>query len=455
MTQGKGQPDVELAARAYIYGYPLVYDLSQVAHFIAGGPDAPVSGPFNKFAYARRLLGPETKFVTPNNDTLYVIAMCDIRSEPLVISVPDASDRYYVLQFIDPWTNNFAYIGRRATGTAEGTYLVVPWDYAGDVPAGMSGTVRAPSGVFTIAGRVQVNGEADLATVHRLQDGFVLTALSAFLEGRTGVVAPARGLSEPDQRVGEDLSFWENLRLAIASFPPPDADREFLEEAAGLGITSRDTPYADAGDELRKVLVSGEEEGKKQIESLIKGATLNLVNGWSSTLHLFDYNLDYLSLGTADSDEWKIADRGKAYVMRAIGARAGLWGNHGYEAAYAGTYLDDRGEQLNGAHRYEFALERTPPVDAFWSLTMYDTPDFHLVTNPLDRYSIGDRTEGLVTGQDGSLTIYMQKDSPGAEKESNWLPSPAGDFRPIMRMYQPGEDILNGSYVLPPITRVE
>jgi hypothetical protein len=138
-----------------------------------------------------------------------------------------------------------------------------------------------------------------------------------------------------------------------------------------------------------------------------------------------------------------------------VAARAGLWGNHGYEASYQLVYVDAGGERLDGANKYELRLSQTPPVDAFWSLTMYDVPDFRLVANQRGRYSIGDRTEGLKYGADGSLTIYKQSDSPGADKESNWLPAPPGAFRPIARMYQPGRAILDGSYVLPAIRRVE
>jgi hypothetical protein len=131
-----------------------------------------------------------------------------------------------------------------------------------------------------------------------------------------------------------------------------------------------------------------------------------------------------------------------------------LYGNHGYEASYALAYTDSHGEQLNGANRYELRLEHTPPVDAFWSLTMYDTPKFLLVENPIDRYSIGDRTPGLQVAADGSVTIYMQRESPGPANEPNWLPTPEGDFRPIVRMYQPNEEILRGDYVLPAIVKV-
>ena len=323
---------------------------------------------------------------------------CDVRQGPLVLHVPDTHDRYYALQFIDAWTNNFAYIGRRATGTAEAEYLLTDRDYDGPIPDGMR-VVAAPTGVFTIVGRVQLNGEADLPAVHALQDQFTVTP---WRSGPAGA-APAE-----------------------VAGPRPRAGR-------GAGRRPTSGPGQDRG--------AG--QGRR-------GAP----GGWSSALHAFDYNLDHLGLGTIDAPEWKIPDRAKAYVMRAMAARAGLWGNHGYEADYAFAWTDGDGQPLDGANRYELRLESPPPVDAFWSLTMYDVPDFYLVANPIDRYSIGDRTPGLQTGRDGSVTIYLQTDSPGPGKDANWLPTPAGAFRPIMRMYQPLQPILDGTYVLPAVRKV-
>ena len=152
--------------------------------------------------------------------------------------------------------------------------------------------------------------------------------------------------------------------------------------------------------------------------------SLKMVDGWSTALHTFDYNLDHLALGTIDAPEWKIADRTTAYVTRAVAARLGLWGNHGYEADYHILWQDDHGDLLNGTRRYEVTLSPPPPVDAFWSLTMYDEPNYYLVDNSIDRYSIGDRTPGLMRGDDGSIVLYLQQESPGPDKESNWLPAP-------------------------------
>jgi hypothetical protein len=441
---------VKDAAEAYIYGYPLVYDLQEVAEFVEGGGSLPIQAPYNTFAYARRLLGPETKFVSPNNDTLYVIAMLDVRQGPVVLHVPDTHDRYYVLQFVDAWSNNFAYIGRRATGTAEASFQLTDRSYDAPVPDGMT-VVRAPTGVFTIVGPVQVDGEADLAAVQALQDQFTLTPLSAAAGGASpGQVV---GVPEPDPRVRDDLRWWERFRVALAAFPPPPGDAPFLALAERLGLTAAQSQYVDPDPELAELLVAGQQAGQAKIEELA-GSGGGDAAGWSSALHMFDYNLDHLGLGTIDAPEWKITDRPKAYVTRAVAARAGLWGNHGYEADYGFVWTDADGQPLDGANRYELQLEQPPPVDAFWSLTMYDVPDFYLVANPIDRYSIGDRTPGLGTAEDGSVTIFMQADSPGPDRESNWLPTPKGRFRPVLRMYQPQKAILDGTYVLPAVRKV-
>jgi hypothetical protein len=392
------------------------------------------------------LLDPTIHFVSPNNDTLYLVAMCDVRSGPLVLHVPDTADRYYVLQFVDAWTNNFAYIGRRATGTAEANYLLAEHGYQGPIPDGVT-AICAPTGVFAIVGRIAVNGAEDLPTAHVLQDQFTLTPL-------TNPTGPVAGVPVPDPRVGDDLKWWESCRVALAAFPPPAADAPFLAVCEKFGLTAAESPYVDPDPALAQLLVTAEQAAQNKLEELIRSA-VKPVNGWQNSKHMFDYNLDYFELGAINAPEWIIADRRVAYVTRAVAARAGLWGNHGYEANYQMTYVDADNQPLDSAGKYELHMPEPPPVDAFWSLTMYDAHEFYLVPNAIDRYSIGDRTPGLKYDADGSLTIYIQKDSPGPEKESNWLPtSQAGPFRPIMRMYQPRQPILDGSYLLPAIRRV-
>lgn len=446
---GAGREQIEQAAQAYIYGYPLVYNLRECAAFVAGSGGFPARAPYNEFGHVRDLADPDLKFVSPNNDTCYSVAVCDVRREPLVLHVTDTGGRYYVLQFVDAWTNNFAYIGRRATGTGEADYLLAGPGRDGDAPPGMP-VVRAPSGVFVIVGRTQVDGGRDLPEVHALQDAFRLTPLSVYRGD--GDPSPPAGIPEPDPRVGGELEWWERCRTFLAAFPPPTADAPFLATCRRLGLTEEESPYVGMDPKETAILVAGAKAGQAKIEELMQQIHATPA-GWQMTTHLFDYNLDHLGLGTIAGPEWVIADRAQAYTTRAVVARAGLWGNHGYEATYATIWVDGDGRPLDGAHRYELRLTQ-PPVDAFWSLTMYAPPEFYLVANPIDRYAIGDRTPGLRRETDGGVTVFIQKDPPDGDKAANWLPAPDGPFRPIMRLYQPRTEILDGSYALPPITRL-
>lgn len=448
-----GMPDgkVAQAAEVYVYGYTLVYSMGAFADYVAGGGAWPMKAPYNQFGHNRELSGPETRFVSPNNDTCYSIAVCDVRKEPLVLHVPETSGRYFVMQFIDAWSNNFAYVGRRVTGSAEGEFLLADRSYTGEVPDAMR-VVHAPSGAFLIGGRYQVDGADDLPAVHTLQDQTTLTPLSQYKGGSTSLQPD--GVPSPDPRVPKELAWWEYFRVALAAFPPPEADASFLELCKQFGLLEADSPYIDMDQSAANVLVEGQKAGQAEIEKLEKEFSKPTDTGWQSALHLFDYNLDYFEIGAIDAPEWKIADRKKAYLTRAIAARVGMWGNNGYEADYAAIWVDGDGNPLDGSHRYELCLDPPPPVDAFWSLTMYEPPEFYLIANPIDRYSIGDRTAGLKAADDGSVTIYVQHDSPGPDNEANWLPAPAGAFRPVMRMYNPRKEILDGSYQLPAIKKV-
>jgi hypothetical protein len=350
-----------------------------------------------------------------------------------------------VLQFVDAWTDNFAYIGHRATGTQAGTFLLVASGWDGK--AGEHETViRMPTTVVSIVGRWAVAGEDDLPVVRELQAALTLTAVTA---------APGAGVPQPDPGVDEDLRFFEKLRVRLQAFPPAPRDEAYQQRFASLGLFDKRSPYVDPDPELAADLRAALVAGRQRIEYALEHGASPEVNGWSLTYHVFDYNLDFFEIGALDDPEWKLPDTEFRYLERALSARGGLWGNHGYEAAYAMVYKDEDGEALDGSRRYELRFETTPPVAAFWSITMYDLPEFFLVENPIDRYSIGDRTPGLQRATDGSLTITIQHDEPdSAETSANWLPTPAGRFRPILRMYEPHAGVFDGSYTLPPITRV-
>ena len=443
-----------LATEAYIFGFPLVYNLNEIISQTTA-PRVTSSAPVNLFGYARVLASPADEFVSLNNDTLYTFAHCDVRSEPLVLNLPDTHGRYYVMQLVDTWTNNFAYIGRRANGTRAGIYLLAAADWQGDTPPGMT-LLRVPTKVFSILGRHIVSGAEDVPNVVKLQEQTWLTPLSRYpeLPDRASRHYGDHEVAPWDTSVPDELRFWEQMRSWTQRFPPSTADQKYLATFAPLGLLERESPYKAADSGFSALLVAGAQAGQEAIEALTRQGVGASINGWLSAAHSFDYNLDFFGPGTIDAPEWKLPDRKQAYIVRAAAALGGLWGNHGYEAVYCYTYTDDYGEQLTGERQYLLHFDETPPVDAFWSLTMYDLPKYYLVENAIDRYSIGSNTSGLKRNDDGSLDIFIQRDSPGVERESNWLPSPAGAFRPLMRMYQPGPAILDGSYELPPIRRV-
>jgi len=438
---------ISLAADAYVYGFPLVFDVDQMLRLRYDGIGALRPAPFNEFSHASRLAGPEDRFVSVNNDTLYSAAQLDLSGGPLLLRVPDTGGAYYVLQFIDAWTNNIAYVGRRATGTGAATYLVVPPDWRGNAPDGAR-VVQSPTTIATIVGRFACDGPDDVPRVRALQEALTLTPLTRD--------APLAGVPEPDGLVPEELVFFEKLRVWMAAFRPATVDLIYQERFTSLGLLETNgSPYRLPPPELAEALVKGMIEGRQRIEDLTRQGTGSLVNGWGMGLHLFDYNTDHLGPGTIDAPQWKITDRAVAYATRALAARAGLWGNHAYEAVYAYTFVDSDGEPLVGSRSYALAFPEPPPVEAFWSLTMYDLPDFFLVANPIDRYSVGDRTPGLRYGEDGSLTILLQHDRPSdPDSVANWLPAPAGEFRPIIRLYQPQAAVLDGRYQLPPVQRL-
>jgi hypothetical protein len=428
-----------LAADAYVYGFPLVFGLQHVRGLVSrrGGWAAPAS--FNCFSHAPGLAGPRTRFVSVNNDTIYSIAQVDVSGGPVLLRVPDTAERYYVLQFVDAWTNNFAYVGRRATGTAAGSFLLVPPTWRGHAPAGAA-VIEFPTTVGTIVGRWACDGPADLYAVRALQRRLSLTPSGI----PNGIPVPAS--------VPAGLAFFERLRTWMRAFSPSEADRSYQQRFGPLGLLDPASPYASPQPGLAAALTAGAAAAKQKIETpLAVSGLAPVVNGWALAFHLFDYNLDCLGLGTIDDPAWKIRDRQVGYLTRALAARGGLWGNHGYEAAYAVTYTDADGEQLDGRSRYTLTFAQDPPVDAFWSITMYDLPDFYLVANPIGRFSIGDRTPGLRRGSDGSLTMVIQHAPP--TDASNWLPAPAAPFRPVLRLYQPQAAVFDGSYEIPAITK--
>lgn len=432
---------------AFAYGIPLTFNLDQVQRYVEDGVGANPAAPFNTFSHARTLAGPADTFVSINNDTLYSMAQLDLGVGPVLLEVPDTAGRYYVLQFVDAWTNNFAYVGHRATGTGAGTFLIVPpgWD---GVPPEDSTVIAAPTRIVSIVGRWACSGEEDLAAVHALQDATRLTQLDP-------AAVPA-GLPSIDAGIPPGLQFLEKLRLYSQAYPPAERDAPDLAALAPLGLTDQGVgPYAALDQEQARPLAAAVAAAKERLMKFLHEGEVPTCNGWQLPFHAFDYNEDFFEVGTLNQPDYTSMVPGERYLRRAAAALGGLWGNHAYEAAYAPVYLDANGEDLNGANDYLLHLSPLPPVRAFWSLTMYSVPDFYLVANEINRFSIGDRTEGLHYEPDGSLKIYLSSTAPADPRlAANWLPTPAGKFRPMLRMYEPGTEVLDGRYKFPAIVRL-
>lgn len=444
-----------LAVEAYIYGYPMVYHIDEMRK-ASGSDEYAAAGPINTFGHSRKQATASDKFVTINNDSNYSWLQGDLTAEPLVVHIPATGDRYYVMQSTDAWTNNFAYPGKRATGGDEQLFLYAGPDWEGPVPDGMT-VVRVPTNLFTIIGRFSVESNPeDVAAVNALQDDTWATPLSLYPDRPNN---SARELGDRDfapfnTAVEDNLVFWEKMRAWMKLVPPVEAERADLARFEPLGLLADESPYLDPSPELAAALKHGENAGMEKITAAIP-TTGTKINGWILSTHLFDYNLDHFEVGAIGEDQWKIDDRKAAHLTRAVAARVGLWGNHAYEASYAQVYTDADGNTLDATtNRYRLHFADPLPVDAFWSVTMYDADEFYLVENEIDRYSIGDRTPGIEIGDDGSVTIYIQAERPGEDQEANWLPAPAGKFRPVLRMYLPGESILDESYPFPPIELV-
>lgn len=438
--------DTELFSEAFVFGFPLVFNLDQVNRYVHEGIGANPAAPFNSFSHARTLAGPADTFVSINNDTVYSMAQIDLSGGPVLLDLPDTAGRYYVMQFVDAWTNNFAYVGHRSTGTAAQRYLLVPPGWEGSAPDGAV-VIHAPTTVFSLVGRWACGGEWDLPAVHALQDATTLTQVDP--------ASAVRGLPEINSDVPDALQFWEKLRLWSQELPPAESDRQQLLSFAPLGVTAQgESPYLAFDDASVSEWGEALERSHAALIDFLRSGAVPTINGWQLPYHSFDYNLDFFEIGTIDSPLFTSVPAEQKYQLRAGAALGGLWGNHAYEAAYAPVYVDSDGAQLVGERTYTLTFKPTPPANAFWSLTMYSVPNFFLVENEIDRYSIGSNTEGLVYGDDGSLTIVMSAARPSSEEAlANWLPAPAGAFRPLLRMYEPDASVVDGRYVIPAVER--
>ena len=431
-----------LGVEAYVYLYPLLMmdaTRRQMTNLPAG--EAPGFGPMNAFHHIRAFPTAEFRAVVrPNFDTLYSVAWLDLAREPMVVSVPDTGGRYYLLPLYDMWTDAFAVPGSRTSGTGAGRFVVAHTGWDGAVPEG-AGLIEAPTRHVWVIGRTQTNGPDDYDAVHAVQDGFTLTPLSRLDESATGDTAaidPAVDMRTPPLEQVNAMSvgdFFARGADLLAMHGPHYTDWSVLARMRPIGLAHGERFDIGALPEhvqsgLRDVPADAQQMLHDRMRTLAQ-----VVNGWQ---------IHRDSLGVY----------GNAYLQRAVIAMGGLGANQAEDAVYPLLITDREGQPLDGGNDYLLHFEpgELPPVDAFWSVTMYDGDGFQ-VANAIDRFAIGDRDD-LAYNDDGSLDLYLQHASPGPELESNWLPAPRGPLGVTMRLYAPAPQVLDGRWAPPAVRRI-
>lgn len=437
----------ELARRATIYLFP-VYEMYGARWRATVDETNPQRQRLNRFRHVPTLADPHTRDVTtPNADTLYSSAWLDLSLEPLFLTVPPVGDLYYSYAFIDLFTDNFLVVNNRLKSNGLATHMIAGPRWNGDAPGDVT-LVRAPTTSAWLLGRLLVDGPEELDRVRILQNRVLLETPDMRNERRileTGELMRFRTQAPPEPvadwaapHPGDPFDLFDIGMRALGESPLPERDRPLLEALAPLKLKpGRRFDQRAFSDAERRAMRAGMEQGHADIRAAAgRGRT---IDGWTyGERHLGHFGDDYLYRA--------------ATALTALGALVPG------EAAYVSCAVDADRRPLSGAQRYTltFPADRLPPARAFWSLSAYEvTPEGRalFVENPIARYSIGDHTPGLTRGDDGSLTIYIQRERPQGERAANWLPAPAGPMRLVLRAYQPDEVLIEGRYRVPAVRR--
>ena len=427
----------EIIKSAYVYGLPMVDNYRILHSYFVDKSNPQYKGDWNTLHSIARVFTPaDTTIQTPNSDTPYSFIGADLRAEPLVLTVPKIdAKRYYSLQFIDAYTYDYHYVGSRTTGNNGGKYLLAGPSWKGEKPAGIDEVIRSDTDFSLIIYRTQLFDPADLDNVKRIQAGYKAQPLSAFT-GKAAATAPPVDFITPltveEQRTSP--KFFEILGFVLKYVPVFPDERALRERFASIGIGP------DGGfnpDTMSPEQLQGVKDG--MADALAELAT---------------FQKDELNTGKVTSADLfgTHAELGDNYLYRMAGSVLGIYGNVAKEALYPVIANDSTKAPLTGANSYalRFAPGQLPPVHSFWSITMYRMPQSLLVANPIDRYLVNSpMLPGLIKDPDGGVTIYLQTESPGPNKEANWLPAPEGPFQLILRLYWPKEPALDGEWKTP------
>ena len=414
-----------IAEEGYLYGLPIVMNYSVMYDYAINRDSGQFKAPFNEINNEARVYTyKDTTIVSPNSDTPYSVAWLDLRAEPVVLSVPAVeNDRYYSVQLIDGNTYNYGYIGSRATGNDAGDYMVVGPAWKGETPDGIKKVFQSGTQFSLAIYRTQLFGPDDMPNVEKVQAGYKVSTLSAY----QGKPAPAAAPAIDFPKVDKDLiqtDFFAYLDFALQFAPATPVEADMRARLARIGVgPGKSFEFKDLPSGHKAEIAEGMRDGEAKLKEYL-GQKLFKANGWSV------------------SDLWGDASFvGGDWIKRAAGASAGIYGNDAAEAVYILGRNAANGDELDGSkqnYALTFAAGALPPVNSFWSVTMYDGKTQLLIKNPIDRYLINSpMMPSLKKNADGSVTLYIQKDSPGPENESNWLPAPDGPIYLALRMYWP------------------
>ena len=435
-----------IAQDGYVFGLPPVYIALQADIMTNVAKPEGGRAPFNQFDHHREFPDAKhNKIVGMNVDTLYSLANLDLTAEPVVLVVPPMDGtRWWIMQVIDAWNDVPAAPGSRTHGQKGAAFALVGPNFKGDVPSGLE-VVRCDTSLCALGGRTYTAGPAEYAAVHKIQDAYQLIPLSQWKGKDTRYTPPASVAVKPgvDARTPVPKQvfamsaeqFFGRLCELLVNNPARPADAPLMARLATLGITPGATFKMSTIDaDTRKAIEEGVAAGQQTIREG-ESTMGEMVNGWQVARDLGRY--------------------GTRYGYRASWTFFAVGGNVVEDALYPFGLVDADGKKFDGANKYvlRFAKDEIPPVDAFWSLTLYDK-DSYLVDNPINRYALGDRSK-CALGADGSLTLYVQSDSPGPDKESNWLPAPkAGTFKLALRLYIPKKQVADGTWKPPAVQRL-